>query len=299
MKKLRNITYEHKKSFFGFLFLLPWLLGAINFFLRPLIQTLWYSFCDIEAVDRGINVTFAGLKYYKQAFIKDQYFMPKFTEAFGSTLYQIPIIIAFSLLIAVILNKPFFGSTFFKTVFFLPVIISGGVILSVMNGDGFSDELLSGSGSSMMFTAASFEDMLLQSGMNEKIVQTMTYVINNIFELSWKSGVQILIFIAGLKTISASLYEVANIEGANGWETFWKVTFPLISPMLVLNVVYTIIDSFNDYQNPMMLYISKKSSSLEISYAAAMAWMYFLCILIIVGIVFAVLNKRAFSYTKR
>ena len=148
----------------------------------------------------------------------------------------------------------------------------------------------------MLFQASSFETLLLKAGMHEELVNAMMMVINNIFELSWKSGVQILIFLAGFKTISPALYEVAKIEGANAWETFWKVTIPLLSPVIIVNLIYTIVDTFSDYLNPMIVYIQDNLSKLNVAYASAMAWIYFLSVLAITAVVMAVVSRKAFSY---
>ena len=192
-----------------------------------------------------------------------------------------------------ILNQEFRGRTFFRAVFFMPVIIASGVVISLIRGDGYSDVLLGGG---MLFQASSFETLLLKAGMHEELVNAMMMVINNIFELSWKSGVQILIFLAGFKTISPALYEVAKIEGANAWETFWKVTIPLLSPVIIVNLIYTIVDTFSDYLNPMIVYIQDNLSKLNVAYASAMAWIYFLSVLAITAVVMAVVSRKAFSY---
>lgn len=297
MRKLRWKSYESKKKWLGFTFIIPWLIGSITFFARPFIMTLYYSLCDVNVHDEGVSMTFVGLKNYIAAFTEDNEFLPKFVESMTNTLLHVPLILMFSLFIAVILNQKFRGRTFFRTTYFLPVIIASGVVISLIRGDTFSQQLLSGERSNMMFQAISMEQLLLKSGMNEKFVEYMFLIINNIFDLLWKSGVQILIFIAGLKTISPSLYEVAKIEGANAWETFWKVTFKMLSPIIIVNVVYTIIDSFNDYLNPIILHISNTSRGLNIQLASAMAWLYFLVVLIITGAVLGIISKRAFSYT--
>lgn len=298
MRQVKRRSYESKKKWLGFTFIIPWLVGCTTFFVRPFLMTLYYSLCDVKVLDEGVSMKFVGLKNYIHAFTGDNEFLPKFTESMNNTLFQVPLILMFSLFIAVILNQKFRGRVFFRTVYFLPVIIASGVVISLIRGDAFSQQLLSGERSSMMFQAVSMEQLLLKSGIiNEKVVNSMFYVINNIFDLLWKSGVQILIFIAGLKTIPPALYEVARIEGANAWETFWMVTFKMLSPIIVVNVVYTIIDSFNDYLNPIIMYISQTSRSLNIQFASAMAWMYFLVVLIITGTVLAIISKRAFSYT--
>lgn len=293
MRKGKHLSYEHKKKWIGFSFIIPWLIGCSTFFLRPFLETLRYSLSNVRVLDEGVQIDFIGLENYIAAFTGDEQFLPLFLESIGNTLYQVPIILLFSLFIGVILNQEFHGRTFFRAVFFMPVIIASGVVISLIRGDGYSDVLIGGGA---MFEASSFETLLLQAGVDEKLVEGMMLIINNIFELSWKSGVQILVFIAGFKTISPALYEVARIEGANAWETFWKVTIPLLSPVIIVNLVYTIVDTFSDYRNGMVMYIQDTMSKLNIANASAMAWIYFLSVLIITVIVFGVVSRKTFSY---
>ena len=288
-----RLSYERRKKWIGFSFIVPWLIGCLTFFLRPFLDTLRYSLSNVKILDEGVAVTFAGLKNYAAAFAEDENFLPLFLESIGDTVFQVPVVLLFSLFVGVILNQEFRGRTFFRAVFFMPVIIASGVVISLIRGDGYSDVLLGGG---MLFQASSFETLLLKAGMHEELVNAMMMVINNIFELSWKSGVQILIFLAGFKTISPALYEVAKIEGANAWETFWKVTIPLLSPVIIVNLIYTIVDTFSDYLNPMIVYIQDNLSKLNVAYASAMAWIYFLSVLAITAVVMAVVSRKAFSY---
>ena len=288
-----RLSYERRKKWIGFSFIVPWLIGCLTFFLRPFLDTLRYSLSNVKILDEGVAVTFAGLKNYAAAFAEDENFLPLFLESMGDTVFQVPVVLLFSLFVGVILNQEFRGRTFFRAVFFMPVIIASGVVISLIRGDGYSDVLLGGG---MLFQASSFETLLLKAGMHEELVNAMMMVINNIFELSWKSGVQILIFLAGFKTISPALYEVAKIEGANAWETFWKVTIPLLSPVIIVNLIYTIVDTFSDYLNPMIVYIQDNLSKLNVAYASAMAWIYFLSVLAITAVVMAVVSRKACSY---
>jgi len=297
LKNAKSYPYEKRKALLGFTFIIPWLIGCVFFFLLPFIRTLIYSFYDIKIVDDGLAMTFCGLQNYIRTFVSDELFLPTFTSAFYNTVFQVPFILLFSLFIAVVLNQEFRTRTFFRSVFFLPVIISSGVIISLIAGDSYASSLLSGQRSSMMFQAVSIQDLLLKSGVDTSFVNAVIYVVNNIFQLSWKSGVQILVFIAGLKTIPPHLYEVAKTEGANVWETFWLITFRLLSPIILVNVIYTIIDSFTDYMNPMIVYIAKTASNLEIQYSASMAWMYFLCVFAVIAAVFLLMTKKSFSYS--
>ncbi len=297
---IRNhrLSYEKRRRWIGFTFLIPWLIGSITFFLRPAIQTLWYSFCSQDNMGEQVQFTLSGFQNYADVFTLDRYFLPSLTESLTSTLYEVPIILLFSIVIAVLLNKKFLGSSMFQTVFFVPVIVASGVVVSIIRGDGLSSDLMSNGRSGMMFEAVSLNTLMLESGVSESVVNAIMYVVNNIFELSWKSGVQILVFIAGLKTVPDSLYEVARIEGANSWEVFWKITFKMISPMIIINVVYTIVDTFSDYQNPVMVYISKRAQMMQIGYSSAIAWLYFSIIFVVAGLVLVILSRPTFDYSK-
>lgn len=297
---IRNhrLSYEKRRRWIGFTFLIPWLIGSITFFLRPAIQTLWYSFCSQDNMGEQVQFTLSGFQNYADVFTLDRYFLPSLTESLTSTLYEVPIILLFSIVIAVLLNKKFLGSSMFQTVFFVPVIVASGVVVSIIRGDGLSSDLMSNGRSGMMFEAVSLNTLMLESGVSESVVNAIMYVVNNIFELSWKSGVQILVFIAGLKTVPDSLYEVARIEGANSWEVFWKITFKMISPMIIINVVYTIVDTFSDYQNPVMVYISKRAQMMQIGYSSAIAWLYFSIIFVVAGLVLVILSRHTFDYSK-
>ncbi len=197
---------------------------------------------------------------------------------------------------ALIINGKFRGRTLVRAIFFLPVICGSGLILEILQGDAMSNSILSGTRSSMLFQTSGLENMLMNMGMAQELVDTMMGIVNNIFVLTWKSGIQILLFLAGLQTVSPSLYESAKIEGATSWETFWKVTFPMIGPMLVLNLIYTVIDSFTDYGNAVMQYIYTFGKSLDFSYSAALSWIYFVLVLLVVGVVYFFVNRRI-AYT--
>lgn len=297
---IRNhrLSYEKRRRWIGLTFLIPWLIGSITFFVRPALQTLWYSFCTQENMGEKVKFTLSGFQNYSDIFTLDRYFLPNLTESLTGTLYEVPIILLFSMVIAVLLSKKFRGSAVFQTVFFVPVIVASGVVVSIIRGDGLSGDLMNNGRSGMMMDSVSLSTLLLESGVSESVVNAIMYVVNNIFELSWKSGVQILVFIAGLKTVPDSLYEVARIEGANSWEIFWKITFKMIAPMIIINVVYTIVDTFSDYQNPVMVYIAKRAQMMQIGYSSAIAWLYFGIIFVVAGLLFVILSRRTFDYSK-
>lgn len=136
--------------------------------------------------------------------------------------------------------------------------------------------------------------LLYETGINMTLINSVTAIVDSLFELIWKTGIQQLIFLAGLQTINASMYEVAKIEGATGWETFWKVTFPMISPMLLINIIYTLIDSFTDYSNVLMEYISQKMTNMQLEVGAAMVWVYFIIVIVVLSVIYFLVNKKVF-----
>lgn len=284
---------EKRRSIAGILFISPWIIGFLSLFLRPLISSFIYSVSKTTITTDGLKMDFTGFGGYVRAFLTDMYYVRYLFAQLGSMAYNVPVIIAFSLLMAVIINGRFRGRTFVRSVFFLPVIAGSGIILSIMQGDAMSNSILSGTRSSMLFQTTGLKTILLDMGLGQDIVNFFMSIISGIFVLTWKSGLQILLFLAGLQTVSPSLYESARIEGATRWEIFWKITFPMISPMLVLNVTYTIIDSFTDFSNQVMQYIYSFAKMLDFSYSSVLAIIYFVVVIVVVGIVYAIINRYA------
>ena len=289
------MPYESKKSLAGFLFVSIWVIGFIFFFLLPFLQSVRYSFSDIVLnPNGGYTLNFIGWKNYIKAFTTDAEFLPAVFSSLGAMLYQVPIIVLFSLFVAIILNQKFVGRTFVRGIFFIPIIVANGVILSIMNGDVLSQTIMQGSSSSTLFQSEFLYELMFKSGMSQEFVNGLTGVVDSLFALIWKSGIQIIIFLAGLQTIADSMYEAAKIEGATGWETFWKITFPMISPMIILNLIFTIIDSFTDYNNVVMKYINEQQIGMRLAYSSTLGWIYFLMVAVIIVMVYLIINKRVF-----
>ena len=294
-QKKHVMPYESKKSLAGFLFVSIWVIGFIFFFLLPFLQSVRYSFSDIVLnPNGGYTLNFIGWKNYIKAFTTDAEFLPAVFSSLGAMLYQVPIIVLFSLFVAIILNQKFVGRTFVRGIFFIPIIVANGVILSIMNGDVLSQTIMQGSSSSTLFQSEFLYELMFKSGMSQEFVNGLTGVVDSLFALIWKSGIQIIIFLAGLQTIADSMYEAAKIEGATGWETFWKITFPMISPMIILNLIFTIIDSFTDYNNVVMKYINEQQIGMRLAYSSTLGWIYFLMVAVIIVMVYLIIIIRVF-----
>ncbi len=290
--KIGKMSYERKKSLAGYLFLAPWLIGFFGLFLRTFITSVLYSFSNVTLTTDGAELTFVGLENYNKAFFIDPDFVPLITKQIQEMLTTVPVILMFSLFIAVLLNQEFRGRTLARAVFFLPVVIGSGIVISIIQGDAMSNEVLNGTRAAGLFESGSIFDVLEESGLSTDLVASMIGIVNNIFELSWHSGLQIILFLAALQTVPDQLYEVARVEGATSWEVFFKITLPMITPIMIVNIIYTIVDSFTDYGNTLLIYILNLGRKLNFAYSAALGNVYFLLIFVIIGLVFLIIGKR-------
>lgn len=301
MKKLKNFkrylrSYDGQKSLWGFLFLLPWILGFIFFFLVPLLTSLQYSFSTVESGSEGIQTTFIGFSNYIRAVAVNPNFNRELVDSILAIVIDVPLILIFSLFIAVILNQEFFGRGVARSIFFLPVILASGVILG-LESESLVQEInaqnATGGGLTGALQAFELERIMIGAGVNETIISYLTGAVGRIYEIVSLSGVQILIFLASIQTISPSVYEAAKMEGATGYEAFWKITLPMVSPLILVNLVYTIIDSFA--RSPVTdLIMETGFNNFNFGLSSAMAWLYFLSIMLILGLSAFVTSRYVF-----
>lgn len=303
--KTTKIPYEKKKGLYGYGFIALWFIGTLWLFIIPVLTSLWYSLCDTQLLAKadalekgmtsaGIYTEWNGFKNFANAFTVDTEFLPKLGNSLGEILPNTIVIMIFSLFIAVILNQKFRGRTLARAIFFLPVLIATGPVISVINGDMTSQGISDASQFSTLFKTDLVTELMEFIGIYN-INQTFTDVIKNItsdvLNLVWNSGIQILIFLSALQTIPPSAKEAASIEGATAWEFFWKITFPYISPMILSNLVYTVIDAFVSTDNEVMEYVLKQSGNWEYGYAAALAWIYFAIVGACLGLICVIINR--------
>lgn len=277
--------------------MLPWLLGFTLFFLIPLINSLRYSFSKVESSAEGLHVQFIGFANYMEALTVNTSFNRTLTESMLNMLVNVPLIVIFSLFLAVLLNQHFFGRSFARAIFFLPVILASGVIASLEANSLIEALNAESQGSRFIHALGSFElqRLMLEAGVSEWIVFYLTGAVDRIYEIVSQSGVQILIFLAGIQTISPHLYEASKIEGATGYEAFWKITFPMVSPLILVNVIYTVIDSFANNAATELIRTTG-FTNFNFGLSSAMAWIYFLAVAIILVISSYIISKRVFYY---
>lgn len=290
----KTMKFEARRAMWGRLYVLPWFIGVLFFFIIPFIQAAVYTFNKIAISKNGFEFNFVGFDNYIYAFTKDPNFLQKLTSSVGNMIYQVPIIVFFSLFVAMVLKSDFHGRTLARSIFFFPVIIASGVVITVLKENVMMGGSMSDKQSAYLFQAPSFAITLTNLGLSPRILNMLTQIINQLFDLTWKSGVQILLLLAAVNNIPKSSYEVADIEGATEWEKFWKITFPLVSPTMLVAVIYTIIDSFTDYGNQVMRMIAGAVNTGRYEYSTTIAFVYFVCVLLLIGVINWFLSKRVF-----
>ena len=304
LPKRRKRSLDARRARAGYLFTLPFILGILLVYLPILLDSIWFSFNQevpgpiVDGMPTYV-IEFVGLDFYKEAFETPD-FVTALLAGLQQLVLEVPAVIIFSLFIAVVLNQKMVGRAAFRAIFFVPVIIATGIMETINASDAMQNMMSggiddgSGSSASDIVSAMDIEAMFAQFGFGSEIVSSVVGLVNNIYNIINYSGVQMLIFLAGLQSISPAIYEACTIDGATGWETFWKITFPMISPMILVNAAYTIIDAFTRETNPVMTYIDTVKSNAAI----AMSWIYFVIVVLIILVVAAVASSFIF-YQRR
>lgn len=283
MKKLLKMNMRRRNSLEGYAFVAIWIIGFFLFMAVPLGRSLYYSFQNLQPSAQGLIAEYAGTYHYISAFTRDVNFLPLLRDTVVQMLYSVPLILIFAMFSAMLLNQKFVGRLVFRGIFFLPVIIASGAILRELLEQGAA-QIPVFSQSNLIITLSQF----FPTG----ILIPLLEFADQLLLVMWDSGVQILIFLAGLQTVPASLYEAAKCDGATAWESFWKITFPMLMPMIFVNTLYSIVNSFTKTDNHMMNHIIHNVfRNNEYAYGSAMGWIYFVMIFIIIGAIFLLFRR--------
>lgn len=283
-KKKFKMSLHTRNSLKGLVFVAPFIIGIFAFFLYPIYLSIRLSFgSDVKIV--GMKVSGFTLEHFVKAFVVDVNFLPTFLETVRQTLTEFPLIIILSLIIAVLLNRDIKCRGLFRVIFFIPFLLGSGEIMRQLLNQGVDRAVLSVmDGRLIPYNVLSY--------FGTTITDAVQTILGLLVTVLWGGGVQILLFLSGLQSISPSLYEAARIDGATEWEIFWKITVPMISPMLLLNIVYTLVNSFTNITNPLLSYIQTYGfENAQFQYGAALGWIYFAFIGVLVAIVFGVMQK--------
>lgn len=295
-----------KRAITGLLFILPWIIGFLFFYVRSIIMTVQISLSNVTLPEdgSGYKLAFTGLENFRYIFQVHASYNQVLVESLGDIVIDVPLIIFFSLLMAMILNTKFRGRTIVRAIFFLPVIMNSEAITGAMDlARQMMQTGLSGSSSELTEAASKgvnvdyYMALFKTLALPESILDYVVGAVGRISEIISLSGVQIVIFIAALQSIPGSLYEVAKIEGATTYETFWKVTFPMVMPHIITNIVYTVVDSFTNSRIVTLAYDTFNSGGTTgYGWSCAMSLVSTLIVCTVLGLVCGWISKHTFYY---
>ena len=305
-KKAKPASLDRKKARAGWWFVLPFVIGLALVYLPILVNSIWYSFNLISMPKGQFTLTFCGFQNYSDALFTDPQFLQILTASIKQLIFDVPAIVIFALFMAVILNQKMIGRGVFRAIFFIPVIISTGLIESIDSSslqtymtEGVDTGNAQQSSAAEIVSSMDVAKLFGSMAVGTELVNYVVGIVNNIFNIVNRSGVQLLVFLAGLQSISPSVYESCQMEGASSWEIFWKITLPMISPMILTNAVYTVIDAFTSESNVVMLNILGEELTLSPDpLQSAKAWLYFAVVALALILVSAICSSFVF-YQRR
>lgn len=287
-KVIGNTEMKHgtREALYGYSFVLIWIVGFAIFTLVPLIQTFYFSMNQVTVTATGIELVFVQWANYTRALFTDPNFVELLIGYVIETLAAVPIVLIFSMIIALFLNLDFKFKGLFRTIFFLPVVITSGPVIQ---------ELTSQGATSVPGIADSVAVMNFLAELPPSLRNPVEYLLTSFILILWFSGVQILIYLASLQKIDKNIYEAAAIDGSSAWESFWKITLPSLATTTVVNAVYTIITLSHFSENKVVQYIFSQTYAVQggIGYASAMSFIYFLVLVTLLALVYFLLSSRS------
>ena len=297
-KKLAGL--QKRKAISGYLFISPFIIGFLAFMIQPLFQSLYMSFCDVKLGAGSFDLGWKSIDNYNYAFRVDPDYVRLLTEELMRMAVYSLAIMVFSFFVALVLNQKFKGRALVRSVFFLPVILASGVMLKLDSNNALMAALaqtveINAQGTTSITDA--IQNILRTSGVGVRAFEKLFEVIDNIYDVAISSGIQIIIFLSGLQTISPSMYEAADIEGCTKWESLWKITFPMVSSLFLVNWIYTVVDfcmrSDNEVIDKITTYMNV---NLNYGLASAMSWTYFVLVMAIIGVSSFIISKGVYYY---
>ena len=298
-RRKKYVGLQRRKAKAGILFIMPFIIGFLLFMVKPLCQSLYMSFCNVELSAGKYNPILIGLENYYSAFRIDPEYVRLLTEEVLRMMIYSTAIIVFSFFVSLILNQEFRGRALVRAVFFLPVILSSGVIIGLESNNQLMASLaqtIEQTTQGISITAV-LENILRTTGVGVRAFEEVFEIINNIYDVAIASGIPIIIFLSGLQSIPVNMYEAADIEGCTAWESLWKITFPMISPLFLVCWIYTVVDFSMHSDNAVIEKIQKVMiEQLNYGLASAMSWVYFLIILAFIGVTSFFISRGVYYY---
>ncbi len=297
---LRAKSYEAKRAKYGYIFTLPFIIGAIIFVAYPIILSVVFSLCQVSNDAKGYTLSFNGFENYKYMLFSDADYNKTVVSTLSDMLVDVPVVAIFSFFIASMLNSEFKGRGIARSILFLPLIVSSPAVVQLLSKETVSSGMSQSASevSTGVDFASSLSAYLAEMNMGTEITDLLTSTVNNIGNVLAMSAIPIIIFLAALQSISPSIYEASYVEGATKWEVFWKISLPMISPMILVVIIYTMIDSFSSTNNAVIRRVHQLcfTGNISLGRGTAAAWIYLTITLIIMAVVYLVVNKFVFYY---
>ena len=300
----RKVGLTQRRAFIGYLFILPFIIGFIFFMIKPLIQSLNMSLSEVILTTEGFSINKNNFANYIRALTIDPEFNRMLVESIGQMIYRSLATIVFSFFVALLLNQEFKGRALARSVFFLTVILSSGVLVGLEYNNTLMAQLKDTieKASNANSITVILEEILVPSasginGISGKVFKVLFDIIDSIYDVAMASGIQIIIILSGLQNISPSMYEAAEMEGCTSWESLWKITVPMVSPLMLVCWIYTIVDFFMKTDNKIMGKINEQMIvQLNYGYSSALAWIYFIVCMVLIGISSLIISKVVYNY---
>jgi len=283
-KRKRTKRLIFRKNLTGLLFLSPWIVGFLVFFLYPLCQSVIYSLNKVKITAKGRSLTFVKMENFVDIFTRDAYFVDRLVNFFKSILMELPLVLVFSMVIALLLNQRIKARGFFRTMFFLPIVVVSGPVLNMLLNEGSATIPL-------IEQYGLFE--ILSEILPYFLVEPVTTLFSQLLLILWYSGVPILIFLAGLQKIDISMYEAAYIDRASSWVVFWRIVLPSLKGMVLINAVYVVVFLATSEINEVIILIRANmlDANKGFGVASAMAWIYSIGIALLLGICYFLFGR--------
>jgi ABC-type sugar transport system permease subunit len=295
------IGLRRRHALTGYLFISPFIIGFLVFMVQPLCQSFWMSLCEVQISNKGFSMVLNQLYNYRKAFTVDPEFNRMLTEAVSTMVSRSLGVMVFSFFVALLLKEKFKGRALARAIFFLPVILSSGVLVGLEFNNSLMDSLRKAieRSSNVSSITRVLEAIMNNSGfgISDNMMERLFSLVNSIYDVAMASGIQIIIYLSALQNIPASLYEAADMEGCTRWERLWKITFPMVSPLLLVCWIYTIIDFFMKTDNEILSKINQAMIiRLDYGFSSAMAWIYFGVVILLISASSFFISKAVYYY---
>ena len=288
IKKKKKGSFKEISNRSGYKFFLPWMIGFLIFTAFPFIYTIYLSFNQVQLTVFGWQATFNGIANYVSALLRNPDYTPALIQFILAEVVYVPVIVTVALILAILMIGDFKFRTVFRVIYFLPVIVISGTVMT---------QLMS-SGNVQLGNVRQVFIFQILSSYSPALADIVVFLFNNFAIVLWFSGIPIVLFLNGLQKINTQLFEAAQIDGATSWQILWKITLPIIRPIILVSTIFTIVQLGMFPINPVygMIQTAIFDTVAGLGVASAYAWIYSLTVIVLLGIAFFILKDHSKDY---